>query len=146
MGLARVPIIIHDPEAKAQVVDDPVSLLDVGPTLLDYAGCEPMQHSPGKSLRGMVHGERDSQRAVPTFWYGSASMRKDEYRITLYQDGTSELYNVLDDQWLTKNIAKSDPKFESIRSELIDVCGKYGVRIVEQEVPAKCAAIIHCGV
>lgn len=137
---ARVPIIIHDPEAKAQVVDDPVSLLDVGPTLLDYAGCEPMQHSPGKSLRGMVHGERDSQRAVPTFWYGSASMRKEEYRITLYQDGTSELYNVLDDQWLTKNIAKSDPKFESIRSELIDVCGKYGVRIVEQEVPAKCAA------
>ena len=137
---ARVPIIIYDPEAKAQVVDDPVSLLDVGPTLLDYAGCEPMQHSPGKSLRGMVHGERDAQRAVPTFWYGSASMRKEEYRITLYQDGTSELYNVLDDQWLTKNIAKSDPKFESIRSELIDVCGKYGVRIVEQEVPAKCAA------
>lgn len=137
---ARVPIIIHDPEAKAQVVDDPVSLLDVGPTLLDYAGCEPLQHSPGKSLREMVNGERDTKRAVPTFWYGSASMRKEEYRITLYQDGTSELYNVLTDPWLTTNLAKIDPKFDSIRSELIDICSAYGVRIVEQEVPAKRAA------
>ena len=137
---ARVPIIIHDPEAQAQVVDDPVSFLDVGPTLMDYAGCEPMQHSPGKSLRGMVQGERDTKRAVPTFWYGSASMRKEEYRVTLYQDGTSELYNVFNDPWLTKNTAKTDPKFEGIRSELIDICAKYGVNIVEQEVPAKYAA------
>ena len=137
---ARVPIIIHDPDAKPQIVDDPVSLIDVGPTLLDYAGCLPMQHSVGKSLRGMVHGERDPDRAVPTFWYGSASMRKGQYRITLYQDGSSELYNVHDDQWLNQNIAKTDPNFDEIRSELIDVCHDYGVRIVEQEVPAKYAA------
>ena len=136
----RIPFIIHDPQSQGQMVDDPVALVDMGPTILDYAGARPMEHSVGQSLRNVVSGTRDSDRAVPTFWYGSASIRKGDHRITLYQDGSSEFHNVHSDPWLTTNVAGKDPAYDGMHKALIDTCRDYGVLIVEDGKSATEAA------
>lgn len=55
-GLLRVPLIARGPGVPAgQVVGDPVSTLDLAPTMFDYAGAEPRlptQH--GASLRPLI--------------------------------------------------------------------------------------------
>ncbi|MEO0358970.1 MAG: sulfatase-like hydrolase/transferase, partial [Pseudomonadota bacterium] len=122
----RVPLIVHDPDADPAWIDDPVGLIDMGPTLLDYAGCRPMAASPGRSLRPMVLGERDPTRAVPTFWYGNVSARIGAYRITEYQDGSGELHNVETDPWLTKNLGRTHPEYPAIYAKLIDVVAQHG--------------------
>ncbi|NSX55703.1 sulfatase-like hydrolase/transferase [Parasulfitobacter algicola] len=137
---ARAPLIIHDPDSPARMVEDPVALTDVGPTILDYANCKPMQHSVGQSLRPVIEGKTQEKRAIPTFWYGSASARFGSHRITLYQDGSAEFYDLDNDMWLTKNLAHKHPEFESARKALLQTCAEYGVMIVEQGVPANQAS------
>lgn len=144
----RVPFIIHDPQSAGRFVDYPVALVDMGPTILDYAGARPMAHAVGRSLRDIVQGDAGPDRAVPTFWYGSASIRKGDYRITLYQDGSAEFHNVRTDPWLNTNLAGQDPAYEDMHKALIDTCRDYGVLIVEDGQSAKEAAhfiSVHAG-
>lgn len=136
----RVPFIVHDPDSPAQMIDDPVSLTDMGPTILDYSGARPMQHSVGRSLRKLVEGEPYYNRAVPTFWYGSASVRYGDYRVTLYQDGSSEFHNVKTDPWLTQNVADTDPAYAEHRAALLQTCKDYGVFMATQNDPVTEAA------
>jgi arylsulfatase A-like enzyme len=46
----RIPILIHVPGARARVVDDPVSLMDLGPTILDMFQLPTPRHFMGQSL------------------------------------------------------------------------------------------------
>lgn len=131
----RVPLIIHDPGAAPARIDDPVALLDVGPTVLDYADCPPLRGAPGVSLRGAVHGARDPDRAAPTFLYGNASMRKGRFRITRYQDGSSEFHDVEQDMWLTRNLAGKAPEYPQMRRELTDICARHGLHIHDPGAP-----------
>jgi hypothetical protein len=54
----RVPLIIHLPGGKAQVVDERVSLIDLGPTILDLVGVPTPGVYMGQSLVGFLRGER----------------------------------------------------------------------------------------
>jgi choline-sulfatase len=139
----RVPFIVHDPRQPGRVIEDAVALADLGPTLLDYAGVEPMQHAVGRSVRPLVEGETPAPRAIPTFWYGSASIREGDYRITLYQNGEAEFQNVAEDPWLTRNLAGNHPDYDRMRDLLIETCRAWGVLIVEQGQTAKEAAHFH---
>ena len=55
-GSARVPMIWSWPEqfGAGQRVDSVTSLLDVGPTLLDVAGADPLPQAAGRSLAGFL--------------------------------------------------------------------------------------------
>ena len=60
-GLAQsqvqIPLVIWAPEHIApQVIDAPVSLIDVAPTLLDLAGLEALPQADGHSLRALMEG------------------------------------------------------------------------------------------
>ncbi len=138
----QVPFIIHDPSTSAQTIHDPVALADMGPTILDYANARPIHLAVGKSLRPIVRGDREPERAVPTFWHGSASIRKGDYRITIYQDGSSEFYNLIDDPWQTNNLAGKVPQYDALRKELLDTCKDYGVLVVTPDTPAQAAHYI----
>lgn len=137
---ARVPLIIHDPDAPAQEVDAPVALADIGPTVLDYTGCIPLQPAVGRSLRGAIHGAPEPARSVPTFWYGSASVRMGAYRTTLYQDGSAEFYDVEDDMWLQKNLAGDHPDYAAHHANLVETCYAYGVDMLGPEAVGRRAA------
>jgi arylsulfatase A-like enzyme len=59
--LLRVPLLVRFPERglrRPPVSRDPVSLLDIVPTVLDYAGLDVPPTLPGRSLRKTIPGPR----------------------------------------------------------------------------------------
>jgi arylsulfatase A-like enzyme len=63
----RVPLILWGPGVgvpAGRVVDEPVSLVDVLPTLVDYAGLPPEPGLDGRSLRPLVEGGSWTPRPV----------------------------------------------------------------------------------
>lgn len=129
---AGVPIIVHDPaQPVARRVTEPVALLDVGPTVLDYADCTPILHCAGTSLRPQVDGKHVEGRAVPTFFFGSAAIRKGDYRYIQYQDGTRQLFNVKNDLWQLRDISASDPNCAALHDALVETCRTYGLEVLD---------------
>jgi arylsulfatase A-like enzyme len=62
----HVPLIIRAPGCQPQRLCEPVGLLDLAPTLLDFAGIEPPSSMIGKSLRPLIDGRTDVFRPVFT--------------------------------------------------------------------------------
>ncbi len=61
----RVPLILKVPgRARPRVVREPVSLVDVGPTLLDFAGAPGLPGADGISLRAAAAGREPPRRAL----------------------------------------------------------------------------------
>lgn len=127
---AGVPLIIYDPDRdQGAVAADPVASLDVGPTVLDYAGLAPMASSPGQSLRPQVEGTPAPGRAVPTFWFGSAGIRRGDFRYIGYQDGSEQLYDLRDDPWQLHNLAPDHPETATLRQHLRSASAAYGLHL-----------------
>jgi arylsulfatase A-like enzyme len=65
-GSARVPFLVRYPRdwdlPRNQVVDKPVELRDIMPTLLEAAGVETPDSVDGKSVLGLCRGEREGWR------------------------------------------------------------------------------------
>ncbi|MFP4612861.1 MAG: choline-sulfatase [Spirochaetaceae bacterium] len=60
-GSARVPLLLHVPGVSPRQVSDPVSLIDLAPTLTDLAGIDAARVAPwcdGGSLLPLTRGER----------------------------------------------------------------------------------------
>ncbi len=124
----NVPVILHDPDASVpQVVSDPVGLIDVGQTVADYAGLPPLERSPGKSLRPYVEWAREPDRAIPSFYHGSASVRQGKYRFTRYEDGTETLHDLSRDWWQARALPKDDPAYPTMRKTFAKTCAEYGM-------------------
>jgi arylsulfatase A-like enzyme len=122
--VARVPLIIFDPSrAQAQDIYDPVALLDVGPTVLDLVGLPAFDDTlPGRSLCPMLDGVRDPDRVVPTFHRGSASIRKGDFRIILYEDGSTQLFDLTKDYWQLQNLGEKHSMHAAMMAALKDSC------------------------
>ncbi len=129
--VARVPLIIYDPtRPDARVIDDPVALLDVGPTILDMAGLSaPDLNLTGQSLTPLMDGQSQPDRGVPTFLYDNVGMRKGDYRIIRYDDGSTQLYNLIDDPWQQHDLGPEHPDFDMMYQDLIACCLDYGFDI-----------------
>jgi len=128
---ALVPLIIYDPDDKQpRAVKEPVALLDVGPTVLDFAGLPPQPDFLGRSLRPVVNGgDADPDRAVITFNPHGASIRKGKYRFVRYNDGTTELYNLDEDWWQQKNLGSDHPEFASMEQIHAELCRTHGFEL-----------------
>ncbi len=84
---ARAPLMIYDPEATVAGVKikTPVELLDILPTAVDLLGVTPSWETQGKSLTDMLDGSTpDAAGQAITTWYGSASLRTNDYRYIRY--------------------------------------------------------------
>lgn len=55
--LLRVPLMIKGPKVKARAVETPVSIIDLGPTILDLFGQPTPGHFMGQSLHGFLRGK-----------------------------------------------------------------------------------------
>lgn len=125
--VANVPLIVHDPQNPVpQVVSDPVSTLDIGPTVMDYAGLPPLPGRTGRSLRPQVEWERFPDRAVPTFLFRNASVRKGKYRFIRYDDATTEFFDLSTDWWQTRNLGAEHPDYAAMQAAHADCCREYG--------------------
>ena len=133
----RVPFVIHDPRAPVgRVVSDPVALIDLGPTILDFAGISPPAPDTGgaatevqrhgRSLRPMLSGASDPDRAIASFYTRNATVRQGRHRIIRYGDGSYQLFDVENDFWQLHDLGTAHPAFEGLQNRLLAImedCG-----------------------
>jgi arylsulfatase A-like enzyme len=90
----HVPLIIRVPGGQPQRLSEPVSLLDLAPTLLDFAGIEPPATMIGKSLRPLMDGRNDVFRPVFTEMMNHASSVV--YRLAIRDREWKYIYDIED--------------------------------------------------
>ena len=115
----RVPFIVYDPlDRVRQEIHDPIELIDLGPTILDYAGVTPNMRRHGRSLRPILGGARDPHRSAISFLRENTSMFKDGMRIIRYGDGSYQLFDVERDFWNLNDLGTDHPRFAEMSAEL----------------------------
>ncbi|WP_424943719.1 sulfatase-like hydrolase/transferase [Aliiroseovarius crassostreae] len=129
--VTNVPLVLHDPkQRKAKVIEDPVGLIDVGPTVMDYLDLPPIKDCVGRSLRPYAKGrKKDKNRAVPTFLFDNSAIRKGKYRYIRYQDGNTELFDLSEDWWQTQNLGPDHPDYDMMRKAHRECCLDYGLDV-----------------
>ena len=133
---ARVPLIVFDPaNPQGQEIYDPVSLIDVGPTVLDYTdSVAPRKNSLGKSLRPLIRGRPAPQRAIPTFLRDNVAIRYGKYRLIRYRDGSTQLYNLKKNYWQQKDLGISHRGFAHMEAQLYETSKEWGFDIPERKL------------
>ncbi len=128
----RVPLIIDIPGQGARRIDDPVSLVDVGPTLLDLVGAPIPDNMRGRSLMPYIDGQGTPPGARPIFselmpataWPHHAAMMVDGNHKLIHRisDRRWELYDLKADAGEKKNLADAPAAaatFAALRAKLL---------------------------
>jgi arylsulfatase A-like enzyme len=132
----HVPLVIFDPgDPEGRVVQDPVGLIDLGATVLDFAGIPPADRRQGRSLRPFLDGARDPDRAIPSFYKGNATIRKGRYRIIRYGDGSHQLFDCVADYWQLRDLGPAHPAFAEMQAALTSAAADCGFDLTRTEVP-----------
>lgn len=133
----RIPFIVFDPEDPVgRVVEDPVALIDLGPTVLDFAGVPAPPRRHGRSLRPMMAGKRNRKRAIPSFFRQNVSIRKREHRIIRYGDGSFQLFDVKRDFWQLHDLGTGHEMFAPMHAALVETSASCGFDFTDPEVAA----------
>lgn len=102
-----------------EVRDQPVNLLDMYPTLIDYCKLpDVIQNLGGESLRPVIE-DAAYERENPSITYyinGSASMRSKDWRYIHYYNGEEELYDSNKDPKEWENLA-NDPQYDIVKKK-----------------------------
>ena len=132
----QVPLVVYDsrsPASHGVEYEDVVSLIDIGPTLLDMAGLHVPDNWDGSSLAEIVADPtvRSEGKAMTTM-FGSISLRTNHFRITRYEDGSFELFHIASDPDNSDNLA-DDPTyaeaFEAMQVKLFRSAADWDVTI-----------------
>ena len=116
----HVPYIIIVPgiSKPGQVVDKPVDLMTIFPTLAELCGLTPPDRLSGFSLVPLLKGENmQMPPALMTYMKGNHAVRSERWRYIVYADGTEELYDHDNDPYEWFNLA-GDKAYENIVDEL----------------------------
>ncbi|MEM6759869.1 MAG: sulfatase-like hydrolase/transferase [Pseudomonadota bacterium] len=125
--VANVPLIIHDPDHPVpQVVTDPVGLIDIAPTVMDYAGLPAPADWVGRSLRPQMQLERAPDRAIATVLRDNSAIRKGRYRFIQYEDRSTQLFDLGTDWWQAHDLGPDHPAYAEMAQAHADTCRSYG--------------------
>lgn len=116
----RVPLIFAGRDIHAgQTCDQPVSLIDIYPTLMDRCGLNETLALDGISLTPQLENPESprKQPAIISSFEGNHAVRSRDWRYIRYRDGSEELYDHRNDQNEFQNLA-GNSDFESIRKNL----------------------------
>lgn len=124
----RVPLVLNGPGIPAMRVESNVSLVDLLPTLLDYAtdGVPPELAAPvdGRSvLPALAGGGENAGNTVIAEYLAEGTvapmlmLKTDGYKYTSCSEDAARLFDVLADPAECKNLA-GDPEYERVESEL----------------------------
>ena len=112
----RVPLVLVAPGATSAgtVVQSPVSLLDLYPTLLELAGLPPKPGLDGASLVPLLKNPRQRRSVSMTYLRGNHAVRSNRWRYIRYADGSEELYDHSSDPHEFTNLARTGDHADTI--------------------------------
>jgi arylsulfatase A-like enzyme len=120
----HVPFIVVAPgvTTPGSRSDQPVSLMDIYPTLAELADLDVPRHVEGRSLVPLL---REPSRDWPypaliTYGYNNHAVVSDRYRYIRYADGSEELYDFIGDPNEWTNLA-GNRELDPVKSELARV-------------------------
>ncbi|WP_411966173.1 sulfatase-like hydrolase/transferase [Haloferax sp. YSMS24] len=123
---AGIPLIVRGTDVvEGRTVEQPVSLLDVLPTMTDALGIAPDPSWRGTSLLPIAKGQREPHAGRPVFseYHGHGvsrgfyMIRKGPYKYVHYLHGPDQLFDVKDDPDEMQNLAKN-PNYSQVRDSL----------------------------
>ena len=121
--VVRVPFLVSDPTGPSRQTDDRlVSLLDVLPTVCDYADTVAPDHYAGRSIRPLLdRTSADWRSHLRVESRSGEALVTDRYKYALYDNGANreQLYDLEADPGETTNYA-SDPENAQVLGELRD--------------------------
>lgn len=116
----HIPMIFAGPGTKAagRARSQPVTLLDIYPTLIDLCGLSRRDGLDGTSLAPLLRDAgRQWKPAVSTFEAGNHAVISEKWRYIRYRDGGEELYDRKADGHEYTNLA-SDSKLAPVKQEM----------------------------
>lgn len=122
----RVPLILVPPKTEASLFakagsqcDQPVSLIDLYPTLVELCGLKPPKKLDGWSLVPLLKDpKRATERVVVShFDRGNTSLRSKRWRYIRYKNGSEELYDHSLDRHEHNNLA-DNPKYAKVKAQM----------------------------
>lgn len=108
---SKVPLIIAgNGLPKGQIVQQPVELLDIYPTLLALTGLEANPLNEGKSLKPLIVQKKSNwdKPAITSYGKNNHAIQTERYRYLHFEDGSEELYDHHRDPNEWHNIADVD--------------------------------------
>ena len=118
-GSTRVPFLIKWPGVTkpGSKKDEPISTLDVFPTLIDIAGEDPGKYNnlDGYSLTRLIKGDQSPERGHLVFYRAydaqyAAVLSKDGWKLVAYRGKKYELYNIHNDIGEENDLAENNPE------------------------------------
>lgn len=119
----RSALIIRTPamEKAGVSADGLVETLDLYPTLAALAGLELPEGLGGESIVPLLNDPSNPGKdAALSYWRNRRSMRTDQYRITVFDDGGVELFDHFTDPLETENIATNHPEIVATLIEQLE--------------------------
>ena len=115
----HIPFMVRGPGVKAGTkCTQPVSLIDVYPSLVDLAGLDVPDWLDGASIKPQLANPSTPRGpAISSYGAGNTSIRTEHWRYIRYEDGSEELYDHRIDPNEWTNLA-SEPEQENIRKQL----------------------------
>ena len=117
----KAPLMFVAPNLpKGKVIDSPVEMLSIYPTLLELCGLPAYERIEGKSLVSTMRCKKKVENAVALTTHGmnNHAVRSNRYRYIQYEDCTEELYDHRIDPNEWTNEAKN-PKYKKVKADLL---------------------------
>lgn len=133
-----VPLIVKVPGEAAQIINEPVSLVDLYPTLLRFADIpEPESHSlDGQPLQDVISGVKTGSAILNCISkeemelgetskvaHSHHAFLKGRFKYIIYSSGEDELYDVATDFRETNDMSE-DPQFQELRNTMHHLLGQ----------------------
>ncbi len=115
------PMIIHYPgmNRKGSKTDAIVETLDIFPTLCDLTGVEIPKFTQGVSLKEILENPNTTGHPAIAYKNEVSTIRTATHRMTLHEDGFTELYDHTTAENETKNVADKHPELvEELKNAL----------------------------
>lgn len=123
----HAPLIIHYPTMKhtGATTDAIVETLDIFPTLCELTGIVVPEFVHGVSLKPILENPSKKGHTALAYRNKATTLRTENYRLVLHDDGFIELYDHTTAEKETKNIAATQPKIvETLKQNLLSKLDK----------------------
>jgi len=145
--VVRVPLLIAGPGLKAGRVKDPVSLIDLAPTLLELKGLPPLPGADGRSLAGYLLGEPpEPSFSISEFYdfgHRLRSITEGRFKLIIDQrNGTHMFFDVITDPGELKDLSEVLPEDRARLQRNLDLWIEDRAD-PSQRNPERCKALVY---